>query len=215
MWVLPRPHITSDTHNQIQGGKNYDVAEGEIWPGNNTTCMHIGTQAHTRCWNLSAAVQGPSYWTRQIVTSFDSSGHTQMRATNCLAGGQTWLACDRKRHWRFDVHAGESVVSELLEWVTERWKFDEGNGLRRCVLWCVINTCQSGGAWWHEALSEEDSETPLVPAKLRSCVKVNMNHTGSLTLAWPQCRAEKKNGKEREQEEERERQRERERIKHT
>lgn len=59
-------------------------------------------------------------------------------------------------------------------------------------------------------------DVPLVPAKLRSCVKVSMNHTGSLTLAWPQCRAEK-NGKEREQEEERERggERERERIKHT
>lgn len=37
---------------------------------------------------------------------------------------------------------------------------------------------------------------PLAAAKLFGYEKVNMNHTGSLTLAWPQCRAENNNRKE-------------------
>lgn len=134
----PPSNITSDTHNQIQDRKKCcycDVAEGETWPGNNTTCMHISTQAHTHCWSLSAAGQGPSYWTRQIVTSFDSSGHTQMRAANCLARAQTWHACDRKRYWRV-WRACRWVCSEWGAWVSH-WKVKVWRG-KRAQKVCVI-----------------------------------------------------------------------------
>lgn len=42
------------------------------------------------------------------------------------------------------------------------------------------------------------SEEPLVTAKLSCYKKVNMNHTGSLTVAWPQCRAENERETEKE-----------------
>lgn len=57
-------------------------------------------------------------------------------------------------------------------------------------------------SWWLMAEGPEckGSAKPLVTAKLSCYKKVNMNHTGSLTLAWPQCRAENGRGRGRQRE---------------
>lgn len=57
-----------------------------------------------------------------------------------------------------------------------------------------------------QGLEQGGFEGSLVAAKLSRYKKVNMNHTGSLTLAWPQCRA---GNDEKERERERDRERER------
>lgn len=92
--------------------------------------------------------------------------------------------------WRLCVLRGACVCREFVSCASESLQET-----------CRVCLCYYAG-WILNSLMAFDGtndlsewgcyEGPLVPTKLSCFERVEMNHTGSLTLAWPQCRAANK-----------------------